>query len=145
MVRQSGLNNIHYTNQPSTIHNLDGTATEVQGSTTLAPISQPWTEYQTHRFDWSSDQVTFYQGPTAVWSSSVNVPQVGGTMNLNVWANGGTWTGYPSKTDVLFRVQKIAMYHNTTASQVGNDWAFNERCWAAGGLDANTVCMDEGP
>ncbi|OJD15853.1 hypothetical protein ACJ73_08940 [Blastomyces percursus] len=61
---------------------------------------------------------------------------------LNVWADGGQWSGAPSTTDVFLTIRLIAIYHNTSASDQGLDSAFNERCQKAGGPSNVTICHD---
>lgn len=98
--------------------------------------------FLTHRFDWSSKELRFYQGSGLLHKHSVNIPTVAGSANINIWSDGGEWSGIPSTSDVIMSVRSVVIYHNTTASEAGRDTAFNRRCWAAGGVSRGTTCRD---
>ncbi|KAI9842813.1 MAG: hypothetical protein M1837_006916 [Sclerophora amabilis] len=121
-----GDSTYHYTCQPSS------------GSDQQQPI--PWTEYQEQRFDWSESKATFYQDHREVWQTDKEVPEVSGTMRLNIWANNNSFSGMPSSTNVTTYVKSLLLYYNTTSSNEGTDKIFNEACEAAGGKSNETVC-----
>lgn len=95
-----------------------------------------------HRFDWSSKELRFYQDSGLIRKHSVNIPSVAGSANINIWADDGEWSGIPSTSDVTLSIKSVVIYHNTSASDVGHDTAFNRQCWAAGGLSRGTTCRD---
>lgn len=99
-------------------------------------------EFQRHRFDWTSDDLRFYQNSEQVLTKTKRIPAVGGHAYLDLWADGGVWSGSPSTTNVLMSVRLIAIYHNTSASEVGRDEQFNKRCAKAGGPSEQTICLD---
>ena len=73
---------------------------------------------------------------------SVNIPTVAGSANINIWADGGDWSGIPSTSDVTMSVRSVVIYHNTTTSDTGHDKAFNRQCRDAGGISRKTLCRD---
>ncbi len=63
-------------------------------------------------------------------------------MQMNLWADGGAWSGEPSRTDVIMNIRSIVMFYNTTASDAGGDREFDRRCRDAGGVNDFAVCTD---
>ncbi|EER44468.1 conserved hypothetical protein [Histoplasma capsulatum H143] len=98
--------------------------------------------FQRHRFDWTKEELRFYQNSTLVHANAFQIPDAPGHAYLNVWADGGAWSGAPSTTDVFLTIKLIAIYHNTSASDKGLDKVFNERCKKAGGPSNVTICLD---
>lgn len=39
-------------------------------------------------------------------------------------------------------IRSVVIYHNTSASDAGNDKTFNRQCMAAGGRSRRTTCRD---
>jgi hypothetical protein len=115
-----------------------------QNATDVIPLvgDKPASSYQRHRFDWTGKQLRFYQNSELVLRKTQRIPEIGGHVYMNLWADGGVWSGSPSTTDVLMSVRLIAIYHNTTASEAGLDATFNLRCDIAGGPSERTVCSD---
>ncbi|KAI9835672.1 MAG: hypothetical protein M1837_003673 [Sclerophora amabilis] len=126
---------IHYTSQPSRI-----AGRPIPGATKGQQLSVPWSAYAEHRFDWLPGKVSFFENSELNFETTVNVPEVGGPMLMNLWSNGNSWSGTPSTSDVYWRVQSIVMYYNTTSTDSGSDVAFNTACHAAGGKGSSTVC-----
>lgn len=135
MTKDPNNTQIHYTSHPFNDPAASYTAT----------LAKPWTDYQTHRFDWHPENITFYQGGDAIHTTTINVPKVGGNIQMNLWANGNEWGGQPSKTNVTMNVKNILFYYNTTASEAGADQAFNQACSNAGGASSRTICDDTDP
>ncbi|MCJ1374021.1 hypothetical protein MMC20_005251 [Loxospora ochrophaea] len=143
LTREPNASTIHYTTHPS----LTPSGSLIPNASVLLPLSNPWTTLQQHRFDWFSNRIVFYQGSHAVHTTTTNVPNNasagGGTLQVNLWADGGQWSGLPSTTNVTMTVEWVLVYYNTTASEAGTDAAFNSACAAAGGVSSKTVCADE--
>ncbi|KAL1958826.1 hypothetical protein VTO42DRAFT_3663 [Malbranchea cinnamomea] len=131
---------IHYTVHPA----KDEDDIVLQNATAVIPLrgDNPGSNFQRHRFDWTKDELRFYQNSELVITMNERIPRVGGHVYLNLWADGGSWSGSPSTTDVLMTVRLIAIYHNTSASDAGMDVMFNSRCEKAGGPSERTVCLD---
>ncbi|PGH14562.1 hypothetical protein AJ80_05882 [Polytolypa hystricis UAMH7299] len=131
---------VHYTTHPA----LDESGVLVKNATEVIPLrgDDPASSFQAHRFDWTGEELRFYQNSRLVHANALRVPQVPGYVYMNLWADGGPWSGTPSTTDVFMSVKTIAIYHNTSASEEGIDKAFNLRCEKAGGPSNITVCLD---
>ncbi|KAK2736430.1 hypothetical protein FQN57_000763, partial [Myotisia sp. PD_48] len=131
---------VHYTIHPA----LDEKGRLIRNSTEIISLEgdHPANHFQTHRFDWTKNEVRFYQNSELVHSISKRVPKVSGNVYLNLWADGGMWSGAPSTTDVFLRVKTITIFHNTTMSDEGKDELFELRCQKAGGRSGSTVCID---
>ncbi|ODH52347.1 hypothetical protein GX48_01410 [Paracoccidioides brasiliensis] len=131
---------VHYTSHPS----LDERGQPIKNATKVIPFrgDDLLNSFQRHRFDWTSKELRFYQNMTQVHTNSLRIPNASGHVYLNVWADGGMWTGPPSSTDVFLKVRSVAIYHNTSASDQGLDEAFNHRCEKAGGPSSATICSD---
>ncbi|EEP77284.1 predicted protein [Uncinocarpus reesii 1704] len=131
---------IHYTTHPA----VDESGNLVKNATAVIPIkgNKPGSWYQRHRFDWSQKELKFYFNDTMVHANDIRMPNVPGRALLNLWADGGIWSGAPSITDVFMKVKYVVIYHNTTASDHGMDMEFNARCTRAGGPSSETICLD---
>ncbi|PGG98479.1 hypothetical protein AJ79_08851 [Helicocarpus griseus UAMH5409] len=131
---------VHYTTHPA----LDEKGQLVKNATEVIPLrgDHPARSFQRHRFDWTSEELRFYQNSTQVHANAWRVPDAPGYVYLNVWADAGAWSGLPSTTDVFLTVKSIAIFHNTSASDQGLDKAFNMRCEKAGGPSNTTICLD---
>lgn len=131
---------VHYTTHPA----LDEDGSVVKNATEIIQLkgNDPASSFQQHRFDWTNDELRFYQNSELVHTNAWKVPEVAGHVYINLWADGGMWSGIPSTTDVLLSVKTVAIYHNTTLSDMGIDRAFNARCERAGGPSNITVCLD---
>ncbi|EDN07921.1 predicted protein [Histoplasma mississippiense (nom. inval.)] len=131
---------VHYTTHPA----LDKHGQVIANATTVIPFhgDNLLNLFQRHRFDWTKEELRFYQNSTLVHANAFQIPDAPGHAYLNVWADGGAWSGAPSTTDVFLTIKLIAIYHNTSASDQGLDKVFNERCKKAGGPSNVTICLD---
>jgi len=143
ILTNDGSNFVRYTNHPSV--NLT-TGDVINGTLFKDHLAKPRTANQEQRFDWSSDVSRFYQDNILVQEIRKNVPAHDGTMMINVWSNGGSWSGPPATKNVTMSISYINLYYNTTASDRGADDVFNKACAGAGGpsISKNTLCtVDE--
>ncbi|PGH34014.1 hypothetical protein GX50_03161 [[Emmonsia] crescens] len=131
---------VHYTTHPA----LDENGQVISNATKVIPLRDDdlLNSFQRHRFDWTKEELRFYQNSTQMHSNALRIPNAPGHAYLNVWADGGPWSGAPSTTDVFLTTRLIAIYHNTSASDQGLDKEFNERCKKAGGPSNVTICLD---
>ncbi|KAF3484169.1 NACHT and TPR domain protein [Arthroderma uncinatum] len=131
---------VHYTTHPA----LDDRGWLISNATEIISLNgdRPSESFQVHRFDWTKEELRFYQNADVVHTNTIRVPTDEGSVYLNLWADGGMWSGSPSTTDVYLRVKYLSIYHNTSASENGTDSVFNQRCQKAGGLTTATVCYD---
>ncbi|KAI9835434.1 MAG: hypothetical protein M1819_002352 [Sarea resinae] len=136
LTKEANDTTIHYTTHPS----VDSRDNPIPGASTAETLMLPWTELQEHRFDWSKNSITFFENSRALHNTTVNIPRVGGSVQMNLWADGSQWSGTPSLKNVTMNVQSIQIFYNTTDSEDGTDKGFNSACNVAGGPSHKTVC-----
>jgi len=141
ILTREGVTKVHYSQQPS--YNSE-TDSDYPGTTVGTVLKLPWTEMQEHRWDWYPGTAKFYQDGAQVSELTTNTPKDNGTINLNIWADNGEWSGEPATKDVIMEIQQIDLYFNTSLSHNGGDSAFNDACEKAGGLaNENATCLVE--
>ncbi|KAL4935103.1 hypothetical protein BDV06DRAFT_207637 [Aspergillus oleicola] len=84
-------NHIRYTNQPG----LDENGNEIPGASTDAVMAggAAWTDWNDHRLDWTADLSSWYLNGELVHTKTYGIPSVPSTLILNMWGDGGVWTG----------------------------------------------------
>lgn len=130
LVTDDHVRDVHFTNQP------DGLIT------TYMPNGASRTTFASYRFDWLPSQTSFYVNDVLSGSLTDDVPAINGSIELNSWANGGSFTGSQvPTTDSVMSVQWIKLYFNTSSSSSAESWESN--CEAAGVavclVDAGTI------
>jgi len=135
---REGINSVQYTTQPTT----DANGNNITGASVAGTLSTPSTSMQEYRFDWVPSLVRFYQGTKLSHSTTVNVPSVSGSLRLNLWSTGNSFSGTTSTVNVTASVNSLVLYYNTSASEAGNDSSFNNQCSQAGGVKSETaICV----
>ncbi|KAL2849685.1 concanavalin A-like lectin/glucanase domain-containing protein [Aspergillus pseudodeflectus] len=84
-------NHIRYTNQPG----LDEDGNEIPGASVDAVMAggAVWNEWNDHRLDWTEDLSVWYLNGELVHNKTYGVPSEPSLAILNMWGNGGVWTG----------------------------------------------------
>ncbi|KAL3472462.1 concanavalin A-like lectin/glucanase domain-containing protein [Aspergillus californicus] len=84
-------NHIHYTNQPA----VDENGNKIPGASTelVMPRGAVWTEWNDHRLDWTAGLSSWYLNGELVHTKTYGVPSNPSTFMVNMWGNGGMWTG----------------------------------------------------
>jgi len=109
-------NQIRYTNQPSVNKKGDEITAASQGPTDLPA----WDEWQTHRIDWLPKNSYWYLNDKQVAANTYSVPRKPSGLILNMWSDGGSWSGNMSVGDAAeFQIQWIEMTFNTSGPYVG--------------------------
>jgi hypothetical protein len=80
---------IHYTNQPAQNNN----GQDVPGSSDNITIPVPWTEWATHRLDWTEGSTTWSFNGEEMLSKDFQAPKDPSLLMFNSWSNAGGWTG----------------------------------------------------
>jgi hypothetical protein len=86
------VNHIRYSNQPD----YDAkTGNDVPGASTDAvmPDGKNWTQWITHRLDWFDGVSQYWVDDVLVLNKTKNVPPTPGGAVLNLWGDGGEWSG----------------------------------------------------
>jgi hypothetical protein len=107
---------IRYTNQPS----VDNEGNEIAAAS-VGPTDLPsWENWQTHRIDWLPKKSYWYLNSKQVAANSYSVPRKPSFLVLNMWSDGGEWSGNMSQGDSAeFQIQWIEMTFNTSGPYDG--------------------------
>ncbi|KAF2255706.1 glycoside hydrolase family 16 protein [Trematosphaeria pertusa] len=107
---------IRYTNQPA----VDKEGNEVAAAS-LAPDRLPaWDDWQTHRIDWLPKNSYWYLNDKQVAANTYSVPRKPSGLVVNMWSDGGEWSGNMSVGDSAeFHIQWIEMTFNTSGPVEG--------------------------
>lgn len=86
------VDHIRFSNQPDYDEKTDAA---VPGASTnaLMPAGKNWTQWITHRLDWFDGVSQYWVDDTLVLTKTKNVPDTPGGAILNVWGDGGEWSG----------------------------------------------------
>lgn len=57
------------------------------------PPGAAWTGWNVHRLDWLPGQSAWFVNGVQMARTAVNVPQHPSMLILNMWSNGGAWSG----------------------------------------------------
>ncbi|KAF1840677.1 glycoside hydrolase family 16 protein, partial [Cucurbitaria berberidis CBS 394.84] len=108
---------IRYTNQPS----VDKSGNEIQAAS-VGPTNLPrWDDWQTHRIDWLPKNSYWFLNDKQVAANSYSVPRRSSYLVLNMWSDGGEWSGNMSEGhSAEFQIQWIEMTFNTSGPYTGS-------------------------
>jgi hypothetical protein len=107
---------IRYTNQPSVGKDGNEVAAASVGPTDLPR----WDDWQTHRIDWLPKNSYWYLNQKQVAANTYSVPREQSFMVLNMWSDGGEWSGDMEVGDnAEFHIQWIEMTFNTSGPYTG--------------------------
>lgn len=107
---------IRYTNQPS----LDKDGNEVSQASTAPDNLPKWDEWQTHRIDWLPKNSYWYLNDKQVAANTYSVPREASFLVINMWSDGGEWSGNMSVGDSAeFQIQWIELIFNTSGPVEG--------------------------
>ena len=125
----------HATNQPGG----DAGATKVVGipasNSASGSSNGTWSDWNEYRLDWVPGSSTWYVNGQLVDTKTVNVPTVGMLFSINLWSNGGEWTGsMPVGNAARLDVRWIEMVYNQT-SDAGTG-ASGQTCTVGNGPNA---------
>lgn len=107
---------IRYTNQPS----VDKEGNEIAAAS-VGPTDLPsWEDWQTHRIDWLDKRSFWYLNNKQVAANSYSVPRKPSFLTLNMWSDGGEWSGNMTEGgSAEFQIQWIEMTFNTSGPYTG--------------------------
>ncbi|KAB5511532.1 concanavalin A-like lectin/glucanase domain-containing protein [Coniochaeta sp. 2T2.1] len=126
---QSKTNNqtVHLGNQPASFANI------------YLPNNGVVTEMHDYRFDWLKDETTFYLDGVPAGGFAQDTPITNGTISLNMWGNGGTFSGPQTPTtDNIMAISKIMIYFNTSSASLSQRW---ERACQTAKRKTRPVCV----
>jgi hypothetical protein len=115
---------IRYTNQPA----VDKEGNEVSTASLERSQLPRWNEWQTHRIDWLDKNSYWYLNSQQVAANTYSVPREPSGLVINMWSDGGDWSGNMSVGDAAeFQLQWIEMTFNTSGPLEGPAGGTNKR------------------
>jgi beta-glucanase (GH16 family) len=112
-------NAVQYTNQPS-----DNNGNAVPQATVNAtnPGGRDWTLWNTYRVDWTPKVTSWYVNGESVANISFQAPKDPAGLIINMWSDGGAWTGNMSLYDEAYlQIQWMQLVYNTSGQYAGSD------------------------
>lgn len=106
-------NTIHYANQPD--YDPDADVIIPGASEVVTTVPRPWSAWGTHRMDWFVNKTRWYADGELQADVSVSVPDRPSILAMNLWSDGGVWTG-DMKVDesVYMGIEWIEIAYNTS-------------------------------
>jgi len=112
-------NRIQLTNQPS-----ESTSGQTLSQATLnatLPGGVEWSTWNEYRYDWLPGISSWYVNGMSVGNISFQAPKNPAGLILNMWSNGGSWTGNMSIGGTSYlQVQWIEIVYNTSDATTGS-------------------------
>ncbi|KAF1830396.1 concanavalin A-like lectin/glucanase [Decorospora gaudefroyi] len=108
-------NSVHFSNQPTTNPSTDA---PIQGSTFNVSLSadQPTSTWNNYRLDWVKGRSAWYVNGVQSADTEVNVPDAESMIILNLWSNGGNFSGrMDTGGEAWFDIQWVELLFNATA------------------------------
>ncbi|KAJ5328634.1 Endo-1-3(4)-beta-glucanase [Penicillium brevicompactum] len=104
---------VHYANQPDYDFETDR---EIPGASTIAEIPVPWTTWATHRLDWFPDISRWLVNDQIIDARTYRVPNLQSMIVLNLWSDGGLWTGDMRLGDSIYMgIEYIELIYNRSS------------------------------
>ncbi|KAJ9271741.1 CAZyme family GH16 [Paecilomyces variotii] len=103
---------IHYANQPD----YDPITDEmIPGASTVVDLPVRWTSWATHRLDWFSSNSRWWVDGIIQERKTYSVPYNPSMLVINLWSDGGNWTGNMSVGDSVYMgIESIEIAYNAT-------------------------------
>lgn len=112
-------NTIRYSNQPDYNPANDSAIPGASTQSTL-PSNKIYTEWLDHRIDWFDGLSRWWVDGEMVLEKTMNVPRDPSELILNLWSDGGEWSGGMSVgSEVVLGVEWIEMVFNTSGTVQG--------------------------
>ncbi len=134
-------NQIRYSNQPDYDPHTDSAIPGASTRSTL-PAGKKYTDWLDHRIDWLDGISRWYVDGELVLEKRMNVPKEPSGLILNLWGDGGEWSGGMEVGDqVVLGVEWIQMVFNTSGTVEGPPWptdsgSANGKTGPGGGKDS---------
>jgi beta-glucanase (GH16 family) len=109
-------NELHCSNQPTTDPDTD---VPIQGSTYNVSMADhlPTSAWNNYRLDWVPERSAWYVNGAQSADTKVNVPNAESMIILNLWSNGGNFSGRMDEgEEAWFDIQWVELLFNTTGS-----------------------------
>jgi beta-glucanase (GH16 family) len=104
-----------FTNQPATKKGED--VPDASKAPTNLP---PWNEWHTHRIDWLPNMSRWFIDGKFIVQNTYSVPRKPSGLVLNMWSDGGTWSGNMSVgQSAELQLQWVQVVFNTSGKREG--------------------------
>ncbi|KAI6244591.1 hypothetical protein HI914_07459 [Erysiphe necator] len=113
------VNYVQFTNQPS----FDDQGRELlqASKNTTVPKTNDYSQWNIWRMDWMPGQTSWYVNDVSVANISFQTPKDPAGLIMNMWSDGGLWTGNMSVGQSAYmNVQWIEIAYNTSGHQHNN-------------------------
>jgi Glycosyl hydrolases family 16 len=112
-------NMVQYTNQPSNAADGDTIPQATKNATN--PGERDWTQWMAYRVDWMPGMTSWYVDGESVANINFQTPRDPTGLIVNMWSDGGSWSGNMSTYDQAFlQLQWIQVVYNTSGPVGGN-------------------------
>lgn len=109
---------VQYTNQPSNSQSGDIIAEATLNAT--IPGGLGWSDWNAYRIDWMPTQSSWYVNGQSSANISFQVPRDPAGLIVNIWSDGGPWTGNMSTHDEAYlQIQYIELVYNISVPYAG--------------------------
>ncbi|KAL4914863.1 concanavalin A-like lectin/glucanase domain-containing protein [Aspergillus aurantiobrunneus] len=113
-------NTIHYANQPDYDPVSDEVIPGAAEVVTTVPV--PWSMWTTHRMDWFPAETRWYADGQLQANVSVSVPDQPSILAMNLWNDGGAWTGdMEIDESVYMGIEWIEVAYNASTAGLPSD------------------------
>ena len=111
VLTQDPATQMRLTNQPA----LDKKGNVVPQATKQPNMLPDWHDWHEHRLDWLSAESAWFLDGAHTASNSYSVPKKPSRLMINMWSNGGSWSGKMAVGgEALFQIQWVEMVFNTS-------------------------------
>ncbi|KAJ5587167.1 Endo-1-3(4)-beta-glucanase [Penicillium hispanicum] len=132
---------VRYANQPDYDASTDKM---IPGASTVADLPVDWTSWSTQRLDWHPHRSRWYVNNELQDSKSYGVPRLQSRLVINLWSDGGNWTGDMRTGDTIYTaIEYIELAYNRSSD--GSDGVRIPPAQRHGGhqpFDANTTVAE---
>ncbi|KAL3421194.1 Beta-glucanase 4 [Phlyctema vagabunda] len=115
MLTRDSIDTFHFTNQPS--ESINGQFVPESTRNQTFPDGMDRTQWNEYRYDWLPGLSTWYINGINVAEIAFQAPRNPAALIINMWGNGGSWTGNMSVGDAAYlQLQWIQVVYNTSES-----------------------------
>ncbi|KAJ5312091.1 hypothetical protein N7508_002921 [Penicillium antarcticum] len=118
------IHRVRYANQPDYDPVADR---EIPGASTVADLPVPWTTWATHRLDWLSGMSRWFVNSQIQDSKTYRVPELESMIVLNLWSDGGVWTGDIKIGESIYMgIEYIELVYNRSTDTTCQNASFSQ-------------------
>ncbi|TVY36039.1 hypothetical protein LSUB1_G005494 [Lachnellula subtilissima] len=119
ILTRGARNAVQYTNQPSQDAQTGDDVPEATRNVSI-PQGRDWTAWNTYRVDWMPGTTSWYVNGASVADIGFQTPRDPAGLCVNIWSDGGVWTGNMSTYDEAFlQIQWVEVVFNTSGPYAG--------------------------